>query len=198
MSAVPLVAASALAAGCSSDSPAKAPHTAAPAPAKKAAEEAPAPSPSAPKALALKIGESGEYVTGQMSDDGDRIVTTTHMRVTAVSAKYVTPAEIDTTNKPEKGQYVVLTLTVTNVGTTPAEFSAYGMMQWEDAKTAAQDCTTLEGVGDGPDLDTTYKPGQSATGKLVLDVGHKDGVVSYNDNNSPADGPAFTVALPSA
>ncbi|MFF1689282.1 MULTISPECIES: hypothetical protein [unclassified Streptomyces] len=81
------------------------------------------------------------------------------MQATVVSAKYVTPAEVDTTNEPEQGQYVALTLTFKNVGKAPAEVMTYGMMKWEDSKTAAQDATTLEGVGEGPELDTTYKPG---------------------------------------
>ncbi|MEU6665291.1 hypothetical protein [Streptomyces sp. NPDC046727] len=42
----------------------------------------------------------------------------------------------------------------------------YGNLQWEDGQTAAQDATTLEGLGDGPDLDAEYKPGQGVTGKM--------------------------------
>ncbi|WP_319648512.1 DUF4352 domain-containing protein [Streptomyces scabiei] len=119
------------------------------------------------------------------------------MQVTVVSAKYVTPAEVDTTNQPEHGQYVELTLTLKNVGKGSAKFSAYGLMTWEDDKTAAQDATTLEGVGEGPELDTTYKPGQSVTGKLILDVARKGGIVSYVGGDNPeAEGPVFTVKLP--
>ncbi|MEW2396193.1 hypothetical protein [Streptomyces sp. NPDC046862] len=65
---------------------------------------------------------------------------TTKMHITVVSAKYVTPTQIDTTNEPVRGQFVELTLTLTlkNVGKAPAKFSAYGLMTWEDEKTAAQ------------------------------------------------------------
>jgi hypothetical protein len=118
------------------------------------------------------------------------------MQVTVVSAKYVTPAEVDTTNEPEHGQYVELTLTLKNVGDAPAEIMTYGMMQWEDEQTAAQDATTLEGVGEGASLDTTYKPGQSVTGKLVLDVARKGGTVGYYGTEDPSGEPAFVVELP--
>jgi hypothetical protein len=110
----------------------------------------------------------------------------------------VTPAELDTTNKPEQGQFVKLTLTLKNVGKAPADFAAYGMMKWEDAQTAAQEATTLEGVGDGPDLDTTYKPGQSVTGSLVLDVARKGGTVSYVGTDDPSADAAFKVTLPTS
>ncbi|MFB7919211.1 DUF4352 domain-containing protein [Streptomyces sp. NPDC056061] len=118
----------------------------------------------------------------------------TQLEVTATKAEYVSPADIGTTNKP-KGQYVRLTLTVKNVGKKPGDFAAYGMMKWENASTATQDASTLEGVGDGPDLDTTYKPGQAVTGSLVLDVGTKGGTVSYWGDSS--DGPLFSIELPS-
>ncbi|MFE9017297.1 hypothetical protein ACFYNL_01745 [Streptomyces sp. NPDC007808] len=69
-------------------------------------------------------------------------------------------------------------------------------MQWEDEQTAAQDATTLEGVGEGDGLDTTYKPGQSVTGTLVLDVGRKGGKVGYYGSDDPSGEPAFVVELP--
>ena len=121
---------------------------------------------------------------------------TTRMKTTVVSAKYVTPDEIDTGNKPENGQFVKLTLTLENVGDAPAEIRTYGVMEWEDDHTAAQDASTLEGVGDGRTLDTTYKPGQSVTGFLILDVGRRGGVVSYPGTEDPDADAAFKVELP--
>ncbi|MFB6677150.1 DUF4352 domain-containing protein [Streptomyces sp. NPDC056390] len=161
----------------------------------KPAEEAPSTAPAAPS---LKVGESGTFATGKTDDYGENFKVTSKVQVTVVSAKYVTPAEVDTTNEPEQGHYVALTLTFKNVGKAPAEVMTYGMMKWEDSKTAAQVATTLEGVGEGPELDTTYKPGQSVTGKLILDVARKGGTVSYFDNNSDpeVEGPSFKVALP--
>ncbi|MDX2575881.1 DUF4352 domain-containing protein [Streptomyces scabiei] len=145
----------------------------------------------------LTVGETGSYDVGETDDTGENYKVTSKMQVTVVSAKYVTPAEIDTTNKPEHGQFVELTLTLKNVGKAPAKFSAYGLMTWEDDKTAAQDATTLEGVGEGPELDTTYKPGQSVTGKLILDVARKGGTVSYvGSDDLDAEGPVFTIKLP--
>ncbi|MFF1400232.1 DUF4352 domain-containing protein [Streptomyces sp. NPDC058287] len=200
----PLALASALVTGCSSPEPTDADTKPLPVEATasfakeddgKPAEEAPSTTPAAPS---LKVGESGTFLTGKTDDYGENFKVTSKMQVTVVSAKYVTPAEVDTTNKPEQGQYVKLTLTFKNVGKAPAEVMTYGMMKWEDSKTAAQDATTLEGVGEGPELDTTYKPGQSVTGKLILDVARKGGTVSYFDNNSDpeAEGPSFKVALP--
>ncbi|MFD7900150.1 DUF4352 domain-containing protein [Streptomyces sp. NPDC059743] len=114
----------------------------------------------------------------------------TKMQVTVKDVKYVDPTDIGTTNEPTLGQFVVLTLTIKNVGSKPGDFAGYGLITWEDANTAAQDATTLETV-DGPELDTTYKPGQSVTGSLVLDVGAKGGTLDYQ-------GGTFTVELPSS
>ncbi|GAA4690950.1 DUF4352 domain-containing protein [Streptomyces buecherae] len=150
----------------------------------------------AAKAPSLAVGESGTYEVGETDEYGENFKVTSRMKVTVVSAEYVTPAQVNTTNQPEKGQYVALTLTVRNTGGAPADFAAYGMMKWEDAKTAAQDATTLEGVGEGADLDTTYKPGQSVTGRLVLDVVRRGGVVHYYDANAGGESPSFTVELP--
>ncbi|QKW49650.1 DUF4352 domain-containing protein [Streptomyces buecherae] len=150
----------------------------------------------ATKAPSLAVGESGTYEVGETDEYGENFKVTSRMKVTVVSAEYVTPAQVNTTNQPEKGQYVALTLTVRNTGGAPADFAAYGMMKWEDAKTAAQDATTLEGVGEGADLDTTYKPGQSVTGRLVLDVVRRGGVVHYYDANAGGESPSFTVELP--
>ncbi|MFF1417650.1 DUF4352 domain-containing protein [Streptomyces sp. NPDC058280] len=155
------------------------------------AEESADPSPSASEGPSLKVGDTGTYDVVETDEYGENPSVTTKMQVTVKGAKYVTPSEIDTTNEPKLGQYVVLTLTLKNVGKKPADFAAYGVTTWESKDTAAQDATTLEGVGEGPELDTTYKPGQSVTGSLVLDVGAKGGIVSY-------DGDTFRVELPTS
>lgn len=152
--------------------------------------------PSSAPAPEVGVGETGKFGVGKTDEYGENYKVTTEMEVTVVSAKYVTPAEVDTTNEPENGQYVELTLKLKNVGKAPAEIMTYGMLKWEDANTAAQDATTLEGVGEGQDLDTTYKPGQSVTGKLVLDVGAKGGTVGYYGTDDPSGEPAFVVKLP--
>lgn len=191
----------ALLAGCSSsDDPTDAaPKTSASA--EPVVEEQPAEEPSeatslsVPAAPVVKVGETKEFGIGETDEYGENYKIKTKMAVTVVSAKYVTPAEIDTSNEPE-GQFVKLTLTLKNVGVAPAEIMLYGMMKWEDERTAAQDASTLEGVGEGPELDTTYKPGQSVTGSLVLDVGRKGGTVGYYGTDDPSEEPAFVVELP--
>lgn len=188
--------------GCSSeqsDGPDVAKTSASEAPSKsaeKAAQKSPSPSPSKSAAPVIAVGETGTFDVGETDQYGENYKVTSKMQVTAVSAKYVTPAEIDAASDPEQGQYVVLTLTIKNVGKAPGKFSTYGLMKWEDDQTAAQDATTLEGVGEGPDLDTTYKPGQSVTGKLVLDVARRGGQVSYVGGDDPSPGPVFVVKLP--
>ncbi|WP_326812083.1 DUF4352 domain-containing protein [Streptomyces scopuliridis] len=158
---------------------------------KESAEPSPSASASASAGPLLKVGQTGTYDVVETDEYGENPAVTTKMQVTVKSAKYVTPADVDTTNEPELGQYVVLTLTLKNVGSKPADFAAYGATTWENKDTAAQDATTLEGVGEGPELDTTYKPGQSVTGSLVLDVGAKGGIVSYADDT-------FRVELPTS
>lgn len=153
-----------------------------------ATSEAPSSSPSA---APLSVGQSGTFTATDSASDA-----TTTMSVAVVSARYVTPAQVGTTNK-SKGQYVDLKLTIKNVGTGPGHVLLYGSMKWEDASTAAQDASTLESVGSGPDLDTSYKPGQAVTGDVILDVGRRDGTVSYWDDPF-GERPSFTVALPSA
>ncbi|MFB7479588.1 DUF4352 domain-containing protein [Streptomyces anulatus] len=155
------------------------------------------PSPSASAAPAIKVGESGTFDFYETDEYGQNPKVATQLEVTVKSAEYVTPTQINTTNEPENGQFVKLTITVKNVGKAPGEFAAYGMMTWEDADTAAQEATTLEGVGEGQDVDTTYKPGQSVTGSLILDVGAKGGTLSYASSIID-EAPAFTIELPKA
>jgi outer membrane murein-binding lipoprotein Lpp len=200
--AVPAVVLSvALLAGCSSGddstdaAPTKSPAAEAPVE-EAAAEPSEATSSSAPAAPVVKVGETAEFGVGETDEYGENYKVTTKMSVTVVEAKYVTPAEIGTSNKPQ-GQFVKLTLKLENVGNAPAEIMLYGMMKWEDSDTAAQDASTLEGVGEGPELDTTYKPGQSVTGSLVLDVGRKGGTVGYY-GVAESEEAAFVVELPSS
>ncbi|WP_329032855.1 hypothetical protein OIE71_09180 [Streptomyces sp. NBC_01725] len=110
----------------------------------------------------------------------------------------MTPTEVNTTNEPVLGQYLRLTLTIKNVGTKPGDFSAYGLIKWENDDTAAQDATTLEGVGEGPDLDVMYKPGQSVTGFKVLDVASKGGTLTYWGGEDESEAPTFSVTLTSS
>jgi hypothetical protein len=152
------------------------------------------PSPSTTPVPVLKVGQTGTYGVGEADDAGAYKVTST-MSVTVVSAKYVTPAELGTSNKPA-GQYVEVTLTFKNVGKAAARVETYGNLKWEDSSTAAQDVTTLEGVGSGASVDAEYKPGQSVTGKLVLDVARKGGTLTYTYTEDPDAEAVFKVALP--
>lgn len=191
---VPAVLLSALAVGCSSgggsDKADPKPSASAEA-VVDAASQAPseAPSTSAPAVgPMLVVGTNGPFTAVDSADES--IVTKMNVKVNA--AKYVTAAELGTSNHPKNGQFVVLTLTIKNVGDKPGGFRPYGAMKWQDAKTAAQDASTLE-TTDGQDVDTDYQPGQSVTGDVVLDVVRKGGTVSYFDAPGTA---AFTVLLP--
>lgn len=162
----------------------------------KGASQAPSAEPSSSSsAQALSVGQTGTYDVGETDEYGEDYKVTGKMSVTVVSAKYVTAAQVGTTNKP-KGQYVELTLTFKNVGKSKARVMTYGNLQWEDSSTAAQDATTLEGVGEGPELDTEYRPGQGVTGKLILDVGRRGGVVSYTYTDDPEGRVPFQIKLP--
>ncbi|WP_347728171.1 DUF4352 domain-containing protein [Streptomyces sp. CAU 1734] len=184
MSAAALIAASGIV-GCSTEEkpsePAKESSVAADKPSKPAEEPS-----SAPPAPVLSVGQSGTYTAVDSADE----TLTTKMQVTVKGVKYVDPAGVGTSTKA-KGQYAVLTLTVKNVGSKEGSFSSYGIMKWQDASTAAQNASTLETTGEGQELDTTYAPGQSATGDIVLDVARKGGSVNYGF----AD-PLFTVTMP--
>ncbi|MYR43048.1 DUF4352 domain-containing protein [Streptomyces sp. SID5910] len=159
--------------------------------------EEPSSSASATPAPVLKVGETTEWAYGETDDTGQNYAVKTKMSVSVDSVRYVTPAEIDAA-EPEQGQLVELTLTLKNVGQAPADVMLYGMTKWEDATHAAQDATTLEGVGDGPSLDTTYKPGQAVTGKIVLDVAAKGGKVSYVGTEDPNAEAAFVIEMPAS
>ncbi len=153
------------------------------------------PSPSATESV-LSVGQTGTYEVGETDDYGENYKPTGKMSVTFVSAKYVTPAEINTSSKPEHGQFVEVTLTFKNVGKSTARVETYGNLMWDDSSSAGQDATTLEGVGEGDDVDTDYKPGQGVTGKLVLDVGKRGGFVYYMFSEDPEGGTPFVLKLP--
>jgi hypothetical protein len=157
-------------------------------PSEAASSSAPAP--------VVGVGETATWDVVETDEYGENPKAVTQMSVTVESVRYVTPAEIDAAGSPEHGQFVELKLTLKNVGTAPADVMTYGMLAWEDKQTAAQDATTLEGVGEGPDLDTTYKPGQAVTGTLILDVARKGGTVSYLGTDDPSAEAAFVIELP--
>ncbi|MCM2412539.1 hypothetical protein [Streptomyces sp. RKAG290] len=69
----------------------------------------------------------------------------------------VTPEEIGAEQRG-KGQLLVLTLTIKNIGHHVATVSTDGAVKWQDEKTSPRVATTDEAV-DGPELDTEYKPG---------------------------------------
>ncbi|GGY88403.1 hypothetical protein GCM10010327_18910 [Streptomyces nitrosporeus] len=189
-----LVATAASLSACSSDTePVASVQPAASAPVAQPTEEA---SPSASPGPVIAVGESGKVDVVDTDEYGENPTVVTQLDVTVKSVEYVTPADIDTTNEPEHGQFARLTLTVKNVGRSPGDFSAYGMMKWESDDVAAQDASTLEEL-DGPDLNTTYKPGQAVTGSLVLDVGAKGGTVSYWGRITDS-APSLTIALPTS
>ncbi|MFE9017713.1 hypothetical protein ACFYNL_03900 [Streptomyces sp. NPDC007808] len=198
---VPAVAMSAvLLAGCSSQSDsggsASQRETTAEAPGRATVE--PSGSASSPRrGPVLEVGETGEFATGVMDEDGTTYKVTSKMSVEVVDARYLTAEEAGTPKEPENGQYVKLTLKLKNIGDAPAEIRTYGRMEWEGTDTAAQAASTPDGAGDGRRLDTTYEPGQSRTGFLLLDVGDEGGTVSYNGSEDPdAEGPVFSVNLP--
>ncbi|MFC0596968.1 DUF4352 domain-containing protein [Streptomyces palmae] len=133
---------------------------------------------------ALGLGESGTFTLAD-SESGKK----TTFQVTVDETTYIDePAEVDTT-LAAKGRYLRLGLTLKNVGENTVHLLTYGEIEWENADTAAQDATTLV-ILDGPELDTTYKPGQAVTGKLVLDVPQRGGVLNYTE------GSGFTIKLP--
>ncbi|MGW7597190.1 DUF4352 domain-containing protein [Streptomyces antimycoticus] len=132
----------------------------------------------------LGVGDSGTFT---FVDSYTEKKTT--FQVTVNEIKYVGQSKEDDTTSPAEGQYVRLGITLKNIGQNQAHLLTYGLIEWEDADTAAQDATTLN-IPEGPQLDTKYKPGQAVTGKLILDVPERGGVLNY------IDGSGFTVKLP--
>ncbi len=142
-----------------------------------------------PEVEPVAVGGTAHF---KISDKNDPSVTTA-MTVTVVKARYVTAREMGIEHG-EKGQFVVLTLTIKNIGHNVGAVSTGGAVKWEDRLTSPRDATTRD-TAEGPDLDTAYRPGQSVTGSLVLHVGRRGGTVSYIDDPSR---PTFRVALPTA
>lgn len=132
----------------------------------------------------LTVGESGTFT---FEDSYTEKKTT--FKVTVNEIEYVGESAEDDTTSPAEGQYVRLGLTLKNVGQNQAHLLTYGEIEWEDADSAAQDATTLN-IPEGPQLDTKYKPGQAVTGRLILDVPERGGVLNY------IDGSGFSVKLP--
>ncbi|MEU5213149.1 DUF4352 domain-containing protein [Streptomyces sp. NPDC020742] len=135
----------------------------------------------------LAIGETGTYSAVDRAS-GAR----TKMSITFKNVKTVSPSEIKTTHKP-KGQYIVLTLTVKNVGDKDGGFHPRGLMKWQDTQTAEQSASTRETTGTGHNVDATYRPGQSVTGDVVLDVPRTGGKVIFYDSAGTA---SLTFELP--
>lgn len=172
-------------AGCSGSQEAP---KAAPASSSASKVEKPAKAPAkAHEAPIVAVGKTATYTAEDSATNAK-----TKMSITLKDVKTVTPSEIGTTTKP-KGQYVALTLTVKNVGSAEGGFHPYGLMKWEDSSTAEQDASTLETSDAGQDVDTTYKPGQSVTGDVVLDVPRMGGRVNFYDSPGAA---SLTFELP--
>ncbi|MFI7101354.1 DUF4352 domain-containing protein [Streptomyces sp. NPDC050161] len=166
-----------LATGCSSsDDTPDAAH-----PASGKAADKPAKTPD------VTVGESGTYTAVDSATGTEK-----KMSVTFKDLRAVTPSEIHATKQP-KGQYVVLTLTVKNVGSKDGGFHPQGVLKWSDGQAAEQDVSTRQKSGTGDNLDATYRPGQSVTGDVVLDIPGAGGKVNLYDGSKS---PAVTFELP--
>lgn len=140
----------------------------------------------------LKPGQSGTFSNGS-----------NRMRATVVSVKYPTRAEL---GRPVTGagRYAVIRLTVKNTGKEAGDFSAV-LATWENAEHPPTEANR-QGDSDGfAQLNRTYKPGQSATGNVVLYVGAKGGTAAFLDptgdsgsvyNVRDPQPPLFKVAMP--
>lgn len=138
----------------------------------------------------IGVGESATVTVTDTTYEG-----TAELTVTVDDIEYPDgPRNEDGTDRPADGHYVRLTLTVANTGADgDAMFSPYGNMMWETPTHAGQEVSTLN-FADGPSVDTTYRPGQSVTGAVILDVPERTGTVTYLDGWAPA----VTIALPDA
>ncbi len=141
-----------------------------------------------PDAEPVSAGGTARF---RIRDKSNPSVSTT-MTATVVKVRYVAAQEIGA-EYGEKGQLLVLTLTIKNIGHSIGTISTDGAVKWEDERTSPQDATTQD-TTQGPDLNAKYKPGQSVTGSLVLRVGRKGGTLAYIDDPSSQ---AFRVAFPS-
>ncbi|MCP9213137.1 DUF4352 domain-containing protein [Streptomyces cucumeris] len=137
-----------------------------------------------PSEQPLSVGDSDTF---DFTDSYTEKKTT--FKVTVNEIKYIGQSAADDTTTPAEGQYVRLGITLKNVGQNKAHLLTYGQLEWEDRDSAAQDATTLN-TPEGPELDTKYKPGQTVTGRPILDVPERGGVLNYTD------GDGFTIKLP--
>ncbi|MER7922195.1 DUF4352 domain-containing protein [Streptomyces sp. NPDC096057] len=190
--ALPAVIGAVLLTGCSSGGDSKADASKAPsaAPVVDKASSTPSPSSSAPAIPEVGVGGTAKFVAVNPDDQSK-----TTLSVAVKSVRYVTAAELDNASPPKNGHYAVLTVTVKNVGAGQGRFSPYGAIKWQDKQTAPQEASTMESTGSGQDVDTSYGPGQSVTGDVVVDIPRTGGVVGYFD--VPGD-PAFMVDLPAS
>ncbi|MHC5256256.1 DUF4352 domain-containing protein [Streptomyces sp. UC4497] len=90
-------------------------------------------------------------------------------------------------------QFVRLDITVENTGKAAGEFDPSGAV-WESSKFAERDAATSR-ADDAATHVTTYKPGRSVDGEVILDVGARGGVVTFFDAEAPK-APVFRVELP--
>ncbi|MFH9867600.1 DUF4352 domain-containing protein [Streptomyces lydicus] len=146
-------------------------------------EKAAGPTQKKDKAPVLTVGKNASY-------DAASSTTRATLSVTFRAAKYVTASEISA-GKP-KGRFAVITLEVTNNGSRDGAFHPYGFMKWEGGDRVAQGVATLYSTGT-QSVDSTYHPGESVTGDVVLDVPRKGGTVSYYDGTGTA---SLTFVMP--
>ncbi|MGW1839680.1 DUF4352 domain-containing protein [Streptomyces sp. NPDC002067] len=126
----------------------------------------------------ITIGESGTYQAVD-SASGAR----TQMSVTFKDMRAVQASEIHAT-KPPKHQYAVFTFTVKNTGDKNGAFHPQ-KLKWTDGQSPEQPAFTSEKSGSGQNLDTTYRPGQTVTGDVVLDMPGGSGALRYYDGSGP-------------
>ncbi|MEU7039853.1 hypothetical protein AB0A77_02190 [Streptomyces varsoviensis] len=136
----------------------------------------------------LDVGQSTTF------DMPATATTTTKFRITVKRAVALSDTEAaDMMLDEKKGKYTRLELTVENVGSVPAQFLTYDQMTWESADTPVQP-SNADTTTDGPDLETTYKPGQKLTGGMTVQGQTRGGVVTYY---AKVGGPvSFRIKLP--
>jgi hypothetical protein len=114
------------------------------------------------------------------------------------SIKYATsvPAPGASPFKPARGFYIVMSLTVTNVGQAAGLFNSANFVWVSPTGQVVPDTGTTLG-GAAPDQgqeDTTLQPGQHATGTAYFDVPSKGGRLEYEIINGQP--PLLTISLP--
>lgn len=161
----------------------------------KPPEESSTPAAAAPvdagnpvKAPTLGVGQSADFAA---SDDTREVAT--RFKVTYRSATIISAEEAeDAAEQPPGGVYVRVGLTVENVGKQTGVLSGMAF-KWSSSSTAEQSATTLADPI-GADITTTYQPGQSVTGDVVLYALERGGEFVYHD---PARyGPSVALKVP--